>query len=652
MIKSRTRWELAKADTITCNQLQTELEIDPLLARLLVIRGITEVQQAKRFLHVTQDDLHDPFLLPNMEESVNRIQRAIVKGERILIYGDYDCDGVTSTALLYDCIKDFTNTIDYYIPNRFTEGYGLNTTAVTKANEAGVTLLITVDTGISAVHEVAYANQLGLDVIITDHHEPPEILPNAYSIINPKLSTSTYPFPLLAGVGVSFKLALAISGKWKPYWMEWAAIGTIADLVPLIGENRILAKLGLGRLNESPTVGVDAIIRSAGINQKEITAGHIGFTVAPRINASGRLDTASAAVDLLLCQDEKQAVMFANQLSNLNEERQHLVQQTIEEAKLQVEADPEGNKYCIVVGHRSWNAGVIGIVASKLVDLYYRPTIVCSFDDEQGIAKGSARSISGFHLYESLRQCEDVLTKYGGHEMAAGMSLKIEHFQLFKKKMNEVAEKSLAEEDYIPRTVIDASLSIAEMDVEIIKQLQRLAPFGMGNRTPRLMIEDVTIQDKRYMGREQEHVKLLLKKGNYHLNAIAFKKREQMENLSLLASPKLCGELSINEWNGRTEPQFIIHDIDVDKIQIHDFRNKEANACLDWKEKTKPVLLFFTEEAKQGFIRLNGHINPAVSSYIVRWSEELDSVNWEEITHLFLMEVPNSDTLFKGMYFA
>ncbi|MEX2104218.1 MAG: single-stranded-DNA-specific exonuclease RecJ, partial [Bacilli bacterium] len=498
-----------------------------------------------------------------------------------------------------------------------------------------------------AVHEVAYANQLGLDVIITDHHEPPEILPNAYSIINPKLPTSTYPFPLLAGVGVSFKLALAISGKWKPYWMEWTAIGTIADLVPLVGENRILAKLGLGRLNESPTVGVNAIIRSAGLGQKEITAGHIGFSVAPRINASGRLDTASAAVDLLLCQDEKQAVMLANQLSNLNEERQHLVQQTIDEAKLQVEADLEGNKYCIVVGHTSWNAGVIGIVASKLVDLYYRPTIVCSFDDEQGIAKGSARSISGFHLYESLQQCEDVLAKYGGHEMAAGMSLEIEHFQSFKKRMNEVAEKSLTEEDYIPRTVIDASLSIAQMNIEIIKQLQRLAPFGMGNRTPRLMIEDVTIQDKRYMGREQEHVKLLLKKGNHHLNAIAFKKREQMENLSLLASPKLCGELSINEWNGRTELQFIIHDIDLDKIQFHDFRNKEANACLDWNEKTKPVLLFFTEEAKQGFIRLNGHINPAISPYMVRWSEELHTAIWQEITHLFLMEVPSSDTLLK-----
>ena len=650
MIKSNTRWILKEADTTRCEELSQQLGLDSLLAKILVLRGIETVTEAKAFLSSTVEELHDPFLLPDMKKSVDRIRTAISSKERILIYGDYDCDGVTSTALLYDCLKDLTGTIDYYIPNRFTEGYGLNKGAIEKAKQMDVSLIITVDTGISAVEQVQFANECGIDVIVTDHHEPPERLPDAYAIINPKLSTSTYPFSLLAGVGVTFKLAQALRGNWKAHWLEWTALGTIADLVPLKGENRIFAKLGIKQLNEKPTVGTRALIEASKLNDKTLTAGHIGFSLAPRINASGRLESASIAVELLLSNQQEEAVSIANHLSECNEERQLLVKNITEEAINQVENDQEGNQYCIVVGHEEWNAGVIGIVASKLVEKYYRPVIVCAFDQETGMAKASARSISGFHLYEALKKCEELLTQYGGHEMAAGMSFMKVHFHKFKEMINLIAKESLLEEDYIPKTSVDAVLTIPHITSERIKALEVLAPFGMGNRAPRFMIEKAHIVDKRYIGRDEEHVKLVLAQEHNRLNAIAFKQKNRMELVSSTSFPSVVGEITINEWNGPAEPQFIIQDIQVDSVQVHDKRNKLFQAIRDWDDQIKPLLLFFSEESRRDYItQLKIKDDQQISPFIV--VNHSDNWNrWSNITHVFIMEVPKSEEYLQQIF--
>ena len=423
MLQSKTRWLLKKADETIINTLMNELNQPRIVAALLVNRGIKTVDAARSFLYAEEQDFYDPFLLTGMEEAVKRIVKAVKNEEKITIYGDYDADGVSSTTVLKLALNQLgAEQVDWYIPNRFTEGYGPNKDAFRKIKEMGTSLLITVDCGISAIEEAQLAKELGMDYIITDHHEPGPILPEALAILHPKKPGETYPFSELAGAGVAMKLAHALLGELPDELIGIAAIGTIADLVPLHDENRLIALRGLRALKKTKRPGLLALYKKAGITMDSFNEDSIGFGIAPRINAVGRLEDADPAVELLLTNDREEAERIAEEIDFLNKERQSIVKEITNEAIAQVESCfPPEDFPVLVIAKEGWNPGVVGIVASKLVEKYYRPTIILSIDREKGMAKGSARSIPGFDLFQNLSLNRELLPHFGGHPMAAGM---------------------------------------------------------------------------------------------------------------------------------------------------------------------------------------------------------------------------------------
>lgn len=572
MLQSKTRWQLLEAEESQVRKLAGELKIHPLTARLLIHRGISNPEQARRFLQVSLSELYSPFLMDGIQEAVNRIRTALDRQEKILVYGDYDADGVSSTSLLMKVFRGLDADVNYYIPNRFTEGYGLNENALRQAKEAGVQLVITVDTGISAVKEAKIAKELDLDLIITDHHEPPAVLPEGLAVINPKKPGCSYPDEMLAGVGVAFKLAHALLDRVPEELLDLVALGTIADLVPLMDENRIVAALGLKEINRRHNLGLSALMDVAGI-QGEVTAGHVGFSLGPRINAGGRLDTAATAVELLLTEDLEEARVLAEELDGMNRKRQKLVEEIAAEACAEVESAPKKHRRFIVVAAPGWNVGVIGIVASRLVEKYYRPTIVLGIDEETGMAKGSARSIAGLDLYRALTTCGDLLPQYGGHEMAAGMSLPQEKIEEFHRRLDQIAGEWLREEDYIPLSRVEADLSIEEISLELIEELKRLEPCGMGNPTPRFQLRGAGLSRLQVMGREKNHLKMVLQVEGDSLEAVGFRMGEMAAEIAPSARPELLGELSVNEWNHRRSPQFLIRDLRVPHLQVFDWRS-------------------------------------------------------------------------------
>jgi single-stranded-DNA-specific exonuclease len=571
LVKSKTRWKIEEIDHTLALGLQQQLHISPLLAQLLVGRGIHTAEEAKKFLGGTTQDFYDPFLLDGMEKAVARVKEAIDIGEPILIYGDYDADGVTSTSIMIHTMRMAGATFQYYIPNRFTEGYGLNEGALIKAAENGFSLVITVDTGISAVQEAETAKEIGLDLIITDHHEPPETLPDAYAIINPKKPGCPYPFKMLAGAGVAFKFAHALLGDLPHQLLEIAAIGTIADLVPLVDENRLISKLGLQALEHSVNPGVQALKKVCGIEGK-VSAYHIGFGMGPRINATGRLETADRAVKMFITSNMEDAQRYAQELDELNKERQELVETIAAEAEQLVLAMPEEETNVLVVAREGWNEGVIGIVASRLVEKFYRPTIVLSINQEHGKAKGSARSIAGFNMYEALTECAGILPHYGGHPMAAGMTLAIPDIPELRRRLNELAREWLTAEDYVPITKVDAVCRLADASLETIEQLEHLAPFGIGNPSPCILIEGVEIADVRVIGKDENHIKCQFRQDGVTLDGIGFKMADIASELSLREEANVVGELAVNEWNNQRKAQFILKDLAVPGLQLFDWR--------------------------------------------------------------------------------
>lgn len=585
MLKAKTRWQLAAFDEKLADEIARECGLSPLIAKLLVIRGIDSPQRARAFLEAGPELFHDPYLLDGMEESVHRIRRAIERNEPICIYGDYDADGVSSTSLMVHVMRQLGAVFDCYIPNRFTEGYGLHKDALAHLQESGYKLIVTVDTGISAVEQVAFANQLGLDVIVTDHHEPPAVLPEAFAVINPKKPGCSYPFDMLAGVGVAFKLAHALLGEPPLYLADLAALGTIADLVPLVDENRVLARLGLQRLNQTRNIGLQALIRVCGLADSELTAGHVGFALGPRLNAGGRLETAEAAVKLLTTQDPEEADQCARILDNLNRERQELVQAITDEAVQMVrEQFPLDENRVLVLAKEGWNVGVVGIVASRLVEMFYRPTIVLGIDREKGTAKGSARSIAGFDMYEALTACREWLPHYGGHTMAAGMTLPIENLEPLRDRLNRLAAEWLTEEDFVPLTKVDVALDLAEISLDTAEQLEQLAPFGMGNPTPLVLVRDVEAAGMRTIGRDDSHLKCSLCKEGGSVDAIGFNWAHVVSEVTPKARFEVLAELSVNEWNGHRKPQLTIRDLAVPHRQVFDWRG-----CRDKQERWRQL---------------------------------------------------------------
>src|SRR5690606_9519821 len=481
MVNRRNRWQLASwSDEFEqlAKRLSKQLSIPTLVTKLLIQRGYRDEASIEAFLYGSTASLHDQFKLADMEKAVMRIMLALERNKKVRIYGDYDADGVSSTTLLCYTFDRLGLQYDYYIPHRMLEGYGMNRAAIDKAKQEGVELIVTVDTGISAYDEVNYAASLGIDVVVTDHHEPPEQLPQAYAVVNPKQEHCPYPFKGLAGVGVAFKLATALLDKPPMEWSGVVALGTIADLMPLEDENRILVSYGLAELRKGEHIGFNALAEASGAQIEELTATKVGFGLAPRINAAGRLDHASIAVQLLTSMDKKKAEQIAAQLDALNKERQEIVEEMVVEAEEQWQRKKqlalehnEQEPSVIVVAQTGWNVGVIGIVASKLLERYYKPVLVFGIDGETKTAKGSARSIEGFDLHAALSECEELLLHYGGHQAAAGMTVAVEALEQLEQKLSGLANQWLSEEDWIPKLTIDLSCKLSDVTLDTISQL-------------------------------------------------------------------------------------------------------------------------------------------------------------------------------------
>ncbi|MBS4208990.1 single-stranded-DNA-specific exonuclease RecJ [Bacillus sp. FJAT-50079] len=595
MLLSKTRWVVKERNEEASKYIADTLNIAPLVATLLVNRGLDDVEAAKKFLYIENEPFHDPFLIEGMESGTKRIKEAIANQEPILIFGDYDADGVTSTSVLMMVLKEMGANVRYYIPNRFTEGYGPNAPAFRMAAETGIKLIVTVDTGISALEEATLAKELGIDLIITDHHEPGEQLPDAFAIIHPKLPGSRYPFQELAGVGVAFKLAHALMGEVPTHLLDLVAIGTIADLVPLHGENRLITKIGLKQLAVTERPGIQAICQIAGAKIAEVNEETIGFMLAPRLNAAGRLEHAGPAVELLMTNDEDEALQLAEELDLLNKERQSIVSTIANEAIQIVEKQYQSDDdHVLVIGKEGWNPGVIGIVASRLVEKFYRPAIVLSYDEETGLAKGSARSIQGFDLFENLSALSELLPHFGGHSMAAGMTLKLEDVDLLRIRLNERAKEQLTDDDYIPITELDAEITVEEASIETINQLNMLAPYGMKNPKPKVLIENTAISGMRKIGANQTHIKLTLEEPGHSLDGVGFHLGSIVDEIAQGSKISVIGELAINEWNNIRKPQIFLKDVAVNEWQLFDIRgNKQLKQWITSIDDANNVIVLF-----------------------------------------------------------
>jgi len=533
-MKAERIWQTIACDDAPAIVLSKELGVSPVTARLLCIRGLGAPDDARRFLSPRIDDLYDPFRLAGMSIAVDRILGAIASKDRIAVHGDYDVDGVTSTVILRRALELLGADVVHFIPERFRDGYGLQPASIDRLQQDGVRLIISVDCGIRADEAATRARELGIDLIITDHHEPGAELPHALAVINPKRHDCTYPDKNLAGVGVALKLVQALCtctgrASWLPAFVKVAAIGTLADVVPLTGENRIIAKLGLGMLSRGPhKIGLRALLDVCGLTGREIDSYHIGFVVAPRVNAAGRMSTPDIAARLLLAADEtmgEEARALAEQLDAENLRRQQEEADIVSEARKIVETDLEvGSRTVLVVAGEGWHRGVIGIVASKLVDAFHRPAIVISTDGD--LAHGSCRSIPSFNMLAALESCAELMSKFGGHKQAAGVTLETSRIRELRARVNDFADACLTPDDLRPRLWIDGSLTFRSINEQVVSELSTLAPFGAGNPCPIFRTSRVEIVDGPRRLKER-HLKMAFKQDGRILRGIAWRASER-----------------------------------------------------------------------------------------------------------------------------
>lgn len=554
------KWVCKEIDENQVNDLVKKYKINEVLARILINKGITSKDDIELFMNPTRNDFHDPFLMPDMEIAVQRVIKAIEDNQKIMIYGDYDADGITSTTVLKSFLKERGLQVDSYIPNRLDEGYGLNKEAIKKIFENGYRLMITVDCGISGIEEIEYANSLGIETIITDHHEPAETLPNALAVVDAKRKDNKYPFNQLAGVGVVFKLIQAISIRLKLEEKEYlkyldiVCIGTISDIVPLIDENRVISKLGLKLVAQTRNVGLKTLLDLVGF--KNIDSNAISFGVAPRINACGRMGNEQIALDLFLSENYEEAKNLAIKLNEYNIQRQTIEKKIFDEAVEKIESE-EKNKDCIIVGNEGWHHGIIGIVSSKVTEMYFKPSILICFEGNEG--KGSGRSIPGFDLHEALTKCGKHLKKFGGHEMAVGITVDKEEFQKFKNEL-EIYAKDKKIDEIVPIINIDSELNLKDINLENVKSLKMLEPYGEANKMPLFLFKGLKIKSIRALS-EGKHLKLALANENFIINAIGFNLGELSEKYLLDNKIDIVGNLDINVFNGVESIQIIIKDI-------------------------------------------------------------------------------------------
>ena len=537
-------------------RLSAELELSPVLCSLLVKRGVTSVAEARNFFRPKLNLLHNPFLMNDMDVAVARLNKALGKKERILVYGDYDVDGTTAVALVYKFLQQFSSNIDYYIPDRNEDGYGISKRGVDYAYSTGVKLIIVLDCGIKAVEEIAYAKSLGIDFIVCDHHVPDEQLPCAVAILNPKLEGSTYPYPHLSGCGVGFKFMQAFAmdngipaDQLYPL-LDLVAVSIASDLVPIMGENRILAYHGIKQINHSPSTGLKAIINVCGLNEKEININDIIFKIGPRINASGRVQQGKVAVDLLIENNLKAALEMSYQINEMNEARKELDKSMTEEANRIVEGlESFDERRAIVIFNPDWHRGVIGIVASRLTEVYHRPAVVITCTGD--MATGSARSVTGFDVYKAMESCRDLLDNFGGHTYAAGFSLKVENIEAFAKRFEDFVTDNILPEQTAPVIEIDAELEFQQITRRFFNDLKKFAPHGPENSKPIFCTRNVCdYGTSKVVGRRQEHIKLELvdNKSNTILNGIAFGQSRQAKYIKSKQSFDICYTLEDNAY--------------------------------------------------------------------------------------------------------
>ncbi|WP_136525209.1 single-stranded-DNA-specific exonuclease RecJ [Geomonas ferrireducens] len=558
-------WRAREADAGTIAEL-ARCGVSPLIARLLAQRGVSTPDDAEAYLNPVLSKLHDPMLLKGMAQAVERLARALSDNERVCVHGDYDVDGVTSSALLISFFRGIGLDCFPYIPKRLTEGYGLSPQGVAAASQAGAKVLVTVDCGITAVAEAALCREAGIDLIVTDHHAPAAELPDACAIVNPLQPGCPFPFKSLAGVGVAFHLVVALRARLREEgrfergsepdlreYLDLVALGTIADVVPLLGTNRVLTSYGLKQLSSGSRVGIEALKEVAGITG-DIGCGAVGFRLAPRINAAGRLEDAALGLELLLCSDPPRARTIAKELDEANAERQALERATFEEARAMLEQGACRGRKSIVLGSEMWHPGVIGIVASRIVEMFHRPAILFAFED--GTGRGSGRSISRFHLLDAIKSCADHLLRFGGHSHAAGLSIAQDELERFALSFDEAAQEVLDADALTPTLAFDLELEALAIDQGLVKELERLKPFGMGNPEPLFVLKSAVVEESRVL--RGGHLKLRVGQGGRSFDAIAFGLAEKGipdGRVDLLFSP------AINVWNGRTSLQLTVKDL-------------------------------------------------------------------------------------------
>lgn len=565
MLKSKSIW--CETETELRAPLNTELH--PIIEQLILNRGLATSETLGEFLSESETD-YSPFLFTDMKKSIERIFQAVKNEEPILVYGDYDADGVTATAILVKCLKSLGAVVNYYIPNRFYEGYGPNEDAFMQAVADGVKVLITVDNGISGIEEAAILAEQGVDLIITDHHQPKPALPKAFAIIHPELEEA-YPFSYLAGAGVALKLAQALtSHELTEDYYAIAMLGTVGDIVKLIDENRSIVKRGLKALRKTNMVGLKALMERAKTDQLEADEVNVGFEICPRLNAPGRMEDGALAVELLLTEDEQVANAIADQMEAFNSERQKVTKQIVDEALALVNDVTLENKKVLILYQSHWHEGVLGIVAGKLAKRWNKAVFLLT-DDHEGWVKGSGRAVDGYQLFDLLNENKDLIEKFGGHGLAAGLTLNPENIQRLENQMNQW----VGEQTIVSKLSIDLTVSLADANLNFVNQLKCLAPFGEGNRPPTIRIQKGQVKNVKKIGNKSQHLKFTIYDQNHTMEAIAFNQAE----LAIYLTPEtffdFVGELNINEWNGKSQVQLVVADLKCDDFQLIDLRNRQ-----------------------------------------------------------------------------
>ncbi len=569
MINKWVYTELSEEQEQIKNRLADELSISPILAQLLIQREITTFEEARSFFRPDLNDLHDPFLMKDMDLAVERLTKAMHNNEKILIYGDYDVDGTTSVALVYRFLIKFYSNLEFYIPDRYNEGYGISIKGIDYAADNNFTLVIALDCGIKAIEKIKYANTKNVDFIICDHHNPDTELPPAIAVLDPKREDCEYPYKHLSGCGVGFKLIQAFASVNNIEFthvislLDLVALSIASDIVPITGENRILAFFGLKQINSNPSTGVKAIIEVCGLKDKDISISDIVFKIGPRINASGRMKLATESVELLVSRDYALAYERSSTINMYNNDRKDLDKNTTDEALVVIENDIEfSQKKSIVVYKPDWHKGVIGIVASRLSEEHYKPTVVLS--ESNGFASGSARSVLGFDLYKAIESCKDLLENFGGHMYAAGLTMKIENVEEFSRRFEEYVALNILEEQTRPSIEIDALIEFKDITPKFFRVLKQFGPFGPGNMNPVFASKNVyDYGSSRLVGKEQEHLKLELIDGSSEnvMSGIAFRMHEFNDHLKALNPLDICYTLEENTFNNNTSIQLMIKDI-------------------------------------------------------------------------------------------